>query len=64
MMMMVMITVIAVAVAIMSQTGVNEGAQEQLLMQEEGVSRSPELPQSIKIKEMVTPTATMSATKL
>ena len=64
MMMMVMITVIAVAVAIMSQTGVNEGAQEQLLMQEGGVSRSPELPQSMKIREMVTPTATMSATKL
>ena len=59
-----MMIMIAVVVAIMVQTGVNEGAQEQLLMQEGGVSRSPELPQSMKIREMVTPTATMSATKL
>ena len=48
----------------MVRTGANVGAQEQLLMQEGGVIRSPELPQSMKIKEMVTPTATMSATKL
>ena len=64
MMMMMIVIMVTVAVVIMVRTGVNEGAQEQLLMQEGGVSRSPELPQSMKIREMVTPTATMSATKL
>ena len=63
-MMMMIVIMVTVAVVIMVRTGVNEGAQEQLLMQEGGVSRSPELPQSMKIKGMVTPTATMSATKL
>ena len=64
MMMVMMVIMMAVAGVIMVRTGVKEGAQEQLLMQEGGVIRSPELPQSMKIKEMVTPTATMSATKL